>query len=296
MESINEINTQNRICSTIEDYDDGELVFSEADMKLWKKKEKALMQRYEKGYYRCKHKHAEVYEELLTLYKPYITEEALRMLAHPYSTQSNEAMNKSVSCFSPKGKTFSRTESLDTRVGIAGGIQVLGYELFWQEIFQEFNMTLDDSLRAFLRNLQKRKDAKNKLARSKAGKSRRSNQRRNKLKDEHRKDMEAQKTGMLYETGIAMKQAQRGARHLTSAQSRNPKGTPKDKLRCRYWHRDYCQVYGHSVASSNDCFMKTKSKEEREAAATRIMEENIETELRVNSEKGNCTYVQFIHE
>ena len=190
------------------------------------------MQRYKNGYYRYKQKHVEVYEELLTLYKSYITEEALRMLAHPYSTQSNEAMNKSVSCFAPKGKTFSRTESLDARVGIAGGIQVLGYEQFWQEIFEEVNMTLDDNLRAFLRNLQKRKDAKNKLARSKAEKSRRSNQRHNKMKDELRKDMEAQKNGMLYETGIAVKQVQRGARHLASAQSRNPKGTPKGKLRC----------------------------------------------------------------
>ena len=34
-ESIDEIRTQNRICSTIEDYDDGELVFSEADLTLW---------------------------------------------------------------------------------------------------------------------------------------------------------------------------------------------------------------------------------------------------------------------
>ena len=49
MEFIDEIRTQKRICSTIEDYDDGELVFSEADLKLWKKKEKALMQRYKKG-------------------------------------------------------------------------------------------------------------------------------------------------------------------------------------------------------------------------------------------------------
>ena len=40
LESIDEIRTQNRICSTIEDYDDGELVFSEADLKLWGKNKK----------------------------------------------------------------------------------------------------------------------------------------------------------------------------------------------------------------------------------------------------------------
>ena len=35
------------------------------------------MQRYKTGYYRWKQKHAEVYEELLTLFKLFITEEAL---------------------------------------------------------------------------------------------------------------------------------------------------------------------------------------------------------------------------
>ena len=108
------------------------------------------------GYYRCKKKHAEVYDELLTLYKSCITEEALKMLAHPYSTQSNEAINKSVSCFAPKAKTFLRTENLDTWLGIAAGIQVLGYEVFWDEVFHKFDLVMDDELRTFLRNLKKK--------------------------------------------------------------------------------------------------------------------------------------------
>ena len=55
-------------------------------------------------------------------------------------------------------------------------------------------------------------------------------------------------------------------------------------------------MYGHSVATSNECFMKTKTKEEREAAAIRTTEENIDTELRANSKKGKITRVEFIHE
>ena len=88
------------------------------------------MERYRNGYYRCKVNNASVYNKLMTLYDPYITKDALKMLHHSFSTKQKEAMNKSVSAFAPKGKTFSRTESLDTRVGIAAGIQVLGYELF----------------------------------------------------------------------------------------------------------------------------------------------------------------------
>ena len=81
-----------------------------------------MFDRYKNGYNRCKVKDKEVYDQLLTLYKPYITPEALKMIAHPFSTQTNEAMNKSVSAFVPKGKMFSWTESLDTRVGIAAKI------------------------------------------------------------------------------------------------------------------------------------------------------------------------------
>ena len=89
----------------------------------------------------------------MKLYLPYITEEALRMLAHPYTTQSNEAMNKSVSAFAPKEKTFSKTESLDTRVGIAAGIQILGYHDFWVLIFEDYGMRTDDNLRKFLKRM-----------------------------------------------------------------------------------------------------------------------------------------------
>ena len=68
------------------------------------------MERFENGYYRCKKKHSVAYEKIVTLYKPYIQEENLRELAHSWHTQVNEAMNKSVSAFAPKGKTFSTTE------------------------------------------------------------------------------------------------------------------------------------------------------------------------------------------
>jgi len=44
----------------------------------------------------------------------------LLQLNHPYSAQSNEAMNTSVAALAPKGKHYSSTESLRTRVGIAG--------------------------------------------------------------------------------------------------------------------------------------------------------------------------------
>ena len=296
IEEIEEIRDENRISSVLDDYADGGLVFDESDLEKWKEKERKLMERYNAGYYRCKIKHADVYHELLTLYQPYITEEKLRMLSHPYTTQKNESMNTSVASFAPKNKTYSKTESLDARVAIAAGIQILGYENFWAEIYDEFGLDMDDNLRQFFRKLQNKKDKKREVSESNEGKSRRSRRRHDKLKQELQRDMQDQKKGMQYESGVALRCAQTQSKSKLTHKNRNPTGTPKDKLRCKYWHPMFCQKVGHSTSTSSDCFMYRKSVEERDAATLRIMEDHIETELQNTKPKGNLhidLHIQF---
>ena len=77
----------------------------------------------------------------------------------------------SVASFAPKSKTYSKTESLDSRVAIAAGIQILGYEIFWQEIYDEFGLEMDTNLRLFFRKLQQKKDKKPEMSGSNEGKS-----------------------------------------------------------------------------------------------------------------------------
>ena len=214
-------------------------LFSESDLKEWKLKEEQLVQRFKNGYYRCKRKNSEVYEQICELYKPYITEEHLRQLHHSFSTQHSEAMNNSVSAFAPKGKTYSKTESLETRVAIAACVQILGYELFWELVYKDFGVSFDGNLR---RNMDKKKRRKNELA-----------QTNEKLTDEHKKDMAAQKEGLTYESAIAFKVAQRVAKQMHSHKERNPDGTPKKDWKCKYWHVNYCQASGHASSSSKQC-------------------------------------------
>ena len=52
-----------------------------------KKLEEAMMQRTDKGYYRCKIQHAEFYNECMKCYARYSTPEMLKMLQHEYSTK-----------------------------------------------------------------------------------------------------------------------------------------------------------------------------------------------------------------
>ena len=242
-------------------------------------KEKVLLDRFESGYYRSKNDNAMVYEQIISLYKPYLTVDHLKQLSHPFTTQHNESMNQSVSAFAPKGKTFSRIQSLETRVAIAVVIQIKGYEAFWDIIFTECNMKLDDNLRAYLRRMDKQKRRKRQLAESKTSKLKRSKVRHQKLKNDHKQDMEAQKRGEVYEAGVALKSAKNDAKTLNTHALRNSVGTPKAKWRYKYWHQDYCQVLGHTTSASKLCGMHKQPKWKQEEAINKTMGDLIEKAL-----------------
>ena len=57
-------------------------------------------------------------------YNQYCNPAMLAQLCHPWSTQKNKAMNNSVNAYATKGKTYSLTTSLDTRVAIAAATQI----------------------------------------------------------------------------------------------------------------------------------------------------------------------------
>ena len=99
-------------------------------------------------------------------------------------------------------------------------------------------------------------------------------------------DILSQSQGTHYETGVAFKTIQKEAKQLTASQVRNPEGTTKDRLRCKYWHPDGCQRYGHKTSQSVDCAMHKASKVERDAVITKIMEEYIEAQLWKRSDEG----------
>ena len=158
IEPIDDIPESGRRTKTIEDYGLENDIFTKSDLKEWKIKEQKLVDMFKNGYYRCKHKNCDVYDQICELYRPYISEEHLRQLNHPFSTQHNETMNHSVLVFAPKGKTYSKTESLETRVAIAASIQILGYEAFWELIYEDFRVSFDENLRTDLRNMDKKKE------------------------------------------------------------------------------------------------------------------------------------------
>ena len=155
---VDELETEDKI---LDDYQLEDSVFGEAELEDLKRKERILVEKNNRGYYRCKIVHAKVYNEIMQAMKPYLTEECQTQLHHPYHTQRNEALNKSVASYTPKHKIFSLTDSLTTRVAIATGTQILGYHDFWKEVFREFGIIFHFQISSILMNMQNKNKKNN---------------------------------------------------------------------------------------------------------------------------------------
>ena len=143
-----------------------------------------------------------LYDQFWSIYGPYVEEPKLKESQHTGDTQTNEALNQSISKYAPKNKFLGSTMALTHRVHTAVGIHNLGHFSFWQRVYfeLEFDMcpVLNDNL--------KRKQHKN-AKRQKQQKKMHVKKRRNKVKCENlnqemkrlKKDIEK---GSTYGSGI----------------------------------------------------------------------------------------------
>ena len=111
--------------NNIEQFD--EQVISIDNAEELKKLELSMKDRTDKGYYRCKILHQSLYNAFKNALTRYITEYMLVMLQHDFSTQKNESLNHAVANNVPKGKYYSKSVSLKTRVMLTGGAQIVGH-------------------------------------------------------------------------------------------------------------------------------------------------------------------------
>ena len=206
----------------------------------------------------------------------------MKQVNYPWHTQKKKAMNMSVSSFAPKGKTYSMTNSLLTRVAIAAGISIAGHEQFWTNVATELEFTFDANFMSMLRSRDRKKRNSRIVQRSKAGKTRRSQSKTAKQNDAHKTQLDAYKEDIFYESGAAMAHAKKTLKALP----RNPEGTPADQLKCPYYHPQYCTLLGHKSCSFPLCRMKTKSKDESAAALKVILDESVNQKVKRNELLG----------
>ena len=179
----------------------------------------------------------------------------------------------------------------------------LGYEEFWKRVFNELHLEMDTIFCSTLRDRDTKKNKKRKRQKSKEGKIKRREKYLANFSQQHKEQMHDAKTGKTYGAGVALKEATKNAKQKLTAAVRNPKNTKNELLRCPYYHPLYCDVLGHTSASSQHCKMKQKSKEERKVALEAIKKLGIQEELVLLQENGtfenlplystilNCSFV-----
>ena len=91
---------------------------------------------------------------------------------------------------------------------------------------------------------------------------------------------------MAYESGIVVKQAKKAIKDAPV--NRNPKGTTKEQLQCKYNHPDYCTSVGHANARSGICYAHKLTATQREVVSKSILDEVVHR--RVQDGAGDGTY------
>ena len=116
-------------------------------------------------FYRDKQIDRELYEWLTELLDGYTTEDKLEEVGHGMETNINESLNSVVAWIAPKSKSFSGTVSLETRIYMAIGIHLVGFEQFFLSLLESMGIDVTPGVEYYLRIQQQRRE--NKSRRSK---------------------------------------------------------------------------------------------------------------------------------
>ena len=201
----------------------------------------------QKGYYRCKVRHAILYAQLFPIWEGLTTDERLLESMHGWSSQCNEALNTAVAKYARKGRTYCTTMSLTNRVMICMGIHNLGYYEYWSRVFISLNMFLSPALSRYLQQKDKNKSRKRKYEATPERKKKRAKGKHEKMKKEIQKQIADFNRGATYGTGIAME-----------AQESLPSFVLEDEQRKKRLKSQRCPLPGclgrnHATSGSRAC-------------------------------------------
>jgi len=146
------------------------------------------------------------------------------------------------------------------------------------------------------RHFQRKDAVKSKrqlLQKTKEYKAGRSKNRYVKYAEAHVSQLEEMKTGVMYQTGVAVKAAKKSFQK--TALPRNPAGTLLKDWKCPCYHKKNCFTTGHKDCRSENCSMRGKTKDMRDAAVKEIAAEAIAIEVeKIASEGKNCRQSYYI--
>ena len=81
-----------------------------------------------------------MYKQLSAITNKYGSEHYLRQSMHPFTTQSNEALNQAQACLTPKSKSFHESRSFHYRHAIVVGSYNWGAKKYWAAVFSRLGI------------------------------------------------------------------------------------------------------------------------------------------------------------
>ena len=134
-------------------------------------------------FYRDKTIDKELYEWLSELVGNFTTKEKLDEVGHGMDTNINESLNSIVAWIAPKSKSYSGTISLKTRIFIAIGIHLAGFESFFLKLYESMAIEVTPGIAYYLKMQQKGRDRRLVKAKDTETKKRRRRKQYQQLKD-----------------------------------------------------------------------------------------------------------------
>jgi hypothetical protein len=107
--------------------------------------------------YRCKTENSKLYDQIHDVVSRFTTPVKLRECHHRYSYQKNESMNKVISRYVPKDRTFCKSMSLSSRVCLAVGLDSVRHKEYYQRFFDETKSDMPENTRRMLVKMSNRK-------------------------------------------------------------------------------------------------------------------------------------------
>jgi hypothetical protein len=205
----------------------------------------------EARYYRCKTKDAKLYCLLQSVIGCFIELDRLIEMAHGMDTNMNKAFNNVCTWFAPKNKVFAGSCSLHNRIGFAVGINSLGVDEFFVQLFQKLGIQVTDNMRHYLTIKERHRFSRLAAIRTKEAKVSKNKRKYLKLaSDEQRAVQEFQKREGTYRSNMNIEDP-----FGQLLQGKEEDGKPRSAKRPNTAGEfcEYCGKKGHITSRSTKC-------------------------------------------
>jgi hypothetical protein len=154
--------------------------------------------------YRSMERDPDLYKELCEILAEFITPQAIHEIAHEHDTNANESFNNLVAWIAPKNKVFAGSVSLLSRICIALGMKLDGFENFFRKLFSAMGMTMEPGTWHYLQWVGDWKERHLQRSQTSEFKVKRHEKTNAKIKEYVEQLRDARKDHDVYQTGVGM--------------------------------------------------------------------------------------------